>query len=121
MTYNIINGGSDAAAVHQYREKMYRSVDLKDKAAGDLRQTIAIALTKIQMIASSCSILISHYKSMERVREAYHDQFNIGKRTLLDLLDTENEYYQARRAFYNGFFDLTISQCQNAWPEWVNC
>lgn len=31
---------------------------------------------------------------------------------LLDLLDTENEYYQARRAFYNGFFDLTIANAR---------
>ena len=31
---------------------------------------------------------------------------------MLDLLDTENEYYQARRAFYNGFFDLTIANAR---------
>lgn len=112
LTYNIINGGADRAAVHQYREKMYRAVDLKDKAAVDLRQTMAIAFNEKQMIAEQLKYFDRHYKSMERVREAYHDQFNIGKRTLLDLLDTENEYYQARRSFYNGFFDLTIANAR---------
>jgi outer membrane protein, adhesin transport system len=112
LTYNIINGGSDAAAVQQYKEKMYRSVDLKDKAARDLRQTVEIAFNERDMIKEQLKYFDRHYKSMEQVREAYHEQFNIGKRTLLDLLDTENEYYQARRAFYNGFFDLTIANAR---------
>ncbi len=112
LTYNIINGGEDEAAVHQYREKMYRAVDLKDKAAIDMRQTIAIAFNEREMIAEQLKYFDRHYKSMEQVRAAYHEQFNVGKRTLLDLLDTENEYYQARRAFYNGFFDLTIANAR---------
>ena len=112
LTYNILNGGSDQAAVHQYKEKMYRTVDLKDKSAIELRQTIAIAHNEKLLIAEQLKYFDRHYKSMERVREAYHQQFTIGKRTLLDLLDTENEYYQARRAFYNGFFDLTIAKAR---------
>ena len=32
-----------------------------------------------------------------RVREAYRSQFNIGERTLLDLLDSENELFTAQR------------------------
>ncbi len=112
LTYNILNGGADRAAVHQYREKMYRTVDLRDKSAIELRQTIAIAHNEKLLIAEQLKYFDRHYKSMERVREAYHQQFTIGKRTLLDLLDTENEYYQARRAFYNGFFDLTIAKAR---------
>jgi len=112
LTYNILNGGSDQASVHQYREKMYRAVDLRDKSANELRQTVAIAHNEKLLIAEQLKYFDRHYKSMERVREAYHQQFTIGKRTLLDLLDTENEYYQARRAFFNGFFDLTIAKAR---------
>ncbi len=112
LTYNILNGGSDLSAVHQYREKLYRSVDMKDKAAVDLRQTLAIAYNDKRTIAEQVNYFDLHSKSMNRVRDAYRDQFNIGKRSLLDLLDTENEYYQARRAFYNGFFDLMIANAR---------
>ncbi len=112
LTYNILNGGSDLASVHQYREKMYRAIDLRDKSAIELRQTVAIAHNEKLLIAEQLKYFDLHYKSMERVREAYHQQFTIGKRTLLDLLDTENEYYQARRAFFNGFFDLTIAKAR---------
>lgn len=112
LSYNIFNGGSDAAAVRQYKQKMFEAIDLKDKAANDLRQTVSIAFNDRLKIAEQVRYLDQHRKSLDRVRVAYRDQFNIGKRTLLDLLDTENEYYQAQRAYYNGFFDLTVANAR---------
>ena len=38
------------------------------------------------------------------VRVAYEKQFNIGKRTLLDLLDIENELFRARSDYVTGSF-----------------
>ena len=32
----------------------------------------------------------------------YKEQFQLGQRSLLDLLDTENELYQARTDFFRG-------------------
>ena len=46
---------------------------------------------------------------MEKTRDAYRDQFNVGQRTLLDLLDTENELLSARRAAINADTDLTLA------------
>ncbi|MCY1451348.1 type I secretion outer membrane protein, TolC family [compost metagenome] len=34
-----------------------------------------------------------------RVREAYQQQFGLGQRTLLDLLDSENELFTANRRY----------------------
>jgi len=34
-----------------------------------------------------------------RVREAYQQQFSLGQRTLLDLLDSENELFTANRRY----------------------
>lgn len=34
-----------------------------------------------------------------KVRVAYQDQFGLGQRTLLDLLDSENEVYNANRRY----------------------
>jgi adhesin transport system outer membrane protein len=112
LSYNILNGGSDAAAVRQYKQKLYRSVDVKDKAATDLRQTVSIAYNDRTKIAEQVRYLDQHRQNLDRVRVAYRQQFNIGKRTLLDLLDTENEYYQAQRAYFNGFFDLTVANAR---------
>lgn len=112
MSYNIFNGGSDFASVRQYKQKLYRSIDLKDKACRDLRQTVEIAYNDREALTSQVNYLDRHRMQLAEVRVAYLDQFTIGRRTLLDLLDTENEYYQAERAYTNGVYDLTIADAR---------
>ncbi|MCG8344652.1 MAG: TolC family outer membrane protein [Chlorobiales bacterium] len=112
MTYNIFNGGSDLAAVKQYKQKLYGAMDLRDKAGNDLRQTVEIAYNDRKSLKKQVKYLDSHRKRLDQVRVAYLDQFTIGRRTLLDLLDTENEYYQAQRAYINGVHDLTIADAR---------
>jgi adhesin transport system outer membrane protein len=45
-----------------------------------------------------------YVKSSDTTRAAYASQFDIGQRTLLDLLDSENEYFTARSTYTNGKF-----------------
>ncbi|MDR2837861.1 MAG: TolC family protein [Azonexus sp.] len=46
---------------------------------------------------------------LERTLVAYRDQFNIGQRSLLDLLDTVNELLSARRNAVNNNADLSLA------------
>ncbi len=46
--------------------------------------------------------LKAHSDATEQTRDAYAKQFNIGQRTLLDLLDSENELYTARSNYIDG-------------------
>jgi adhesin transport system outer membrane protein len=43
--------------------------------------------------------------SAQQTREAYQQQFNLGQRTLLDLLDTENEVLTASADYTNAYYD----------------
>lgn len=106
MNYNIFNGFSDKAAVSQTVEKLNRSHDLRDKACIDTRQTVSIAYNDIQQLKNQLVYREQHKASIEKAREAYQKQFDIGQRTLLDLLDTENEYFQAKRSYANADYDL---------------
>ncbi|CAN5446652.1 hypothetical protein BH11PSE7_BH11PSE7_13830 [soil metagenome] len=42
----------------------------------------------------------------------YRQQFDIGQRSLLDLLDTENEHFQAQRAYVDGKFNRYLAQAR---------
>jgi len=105
LNYNLFNGGSDRATVRQYAERLNLASDLRDKSCRDLRQTLAIAYNDVGRIKEQLTYLNQHQLSIGKAREAYRRQFDIGQRTLLDLLDTENEYFQARRAYVNAEFD----------------
>ncbi|MDP1658026.1 MAG: OmpA family protein, partial [Methylotenera sp.] len=70
------------------------------------RQIVVIAYNDIQQLKEQEKYRTNHKNSIENAREAYRKQFDIGQRTLLDLLDTENEYFQAKRSLTNTQFDI---------------
>lgn len=112
LNYNLFKGGSDTALLRQYAERLKQSQDLRDRSCREIRQTVTIAYKDIQSIARQLVFLDQHQLSIEKAREAYRKQFDIGQRTLLDLLDTENEYFQARRAYVNASFEHAIAHAR---------
>lgn len=109
LNYNLFNGGSDVARERQYVERRHVAQDLRDKACRDIRQTLAIAYNDTQRLKEQVAFLETQVNLLEKTRDAYRDQFNVGQRTLLDLLDTENELLNARRAAVNADIDLSQS------------
>lgn len=109
LSYNLYRGGSDKARVNQYVAKLNSAYDLRDKACRDVWQTGEIAFNDSQRLAAQIKLLSQHELSTSKARQAYQQQFDIGQRSLLDLLDTENELYQARRALANAEYDLQLS------------
>lgn len=109
MNFNLFNGFSDQNLIKQTAEKLNGSRDLRDKACVDTRQTVSIAYNDINQLQLQRGYRERHTASIENAREAYRKQFDIGQRTLLDLLDTENEYFQSKRSLANAQYDLQLA------------
>lgn len=112
LNYNLFKGGSDRALTRQFAERLAQSKELRDKACRDLRQTLAIAFNDIHNLSRQLGFLDQHQLAIEKAREAYRKQFDIGQRTLLDLLDSENEYFQARRAYVNATYEHALAHAR---------
>jgi len=106
MNFNLFNGFTDKSLVNQTIEKLNTANDQRDKACVDTRQLVTIAYNDIIQLKEQLDYRNRHQKAIENAREAYRKQFDIGQRTLLDLLDTENEYFQAKRSYSNTEYDI---------------
>ncbi|MGZ8261925.1 MAG: TolC family protein, partial [Methylotenera sp.] len=109
INFNLFNGFSDQNSVKQTAQKLNNSQDLRDKACVDTRQLVVIAYNDIEQLKEQLQYRTQHKNSIENAREAYRKQFDIGQRTLLDLLDTENEYFQAKRTLANTGYDIQFA------------
>ena len=109
MSWNLFNGLSDQARQRQFAEQLNVAKDLRDKTCRDIRQTLLIAYNDVRKLNEQIGYFNQNKVSVEKARNAYRLQFDIGQRTLLDLLDTENELFQSKRAVANAEQDLNIS------------
>ena len=110
LNWNLFKGGADEARIRQSHEQLYNATDLRDKACRDIRQQTAIAWNDIKKLKEQLGYLEQHQLSTEKARDAYRQQFDIGQRSLLDVLNTENELFEAKRASARARYDLTQAE-----------
>ena len=110
LNWNLYNGGSDQARTKQFADLINQAADQRDKACRDVRQTIGIAYNDITRARTQLAALDRNVLAIEKARDAYRQQFDIGQRSLLDLLNAENELYTAKRAYANAEYDLMLAQ-----------
>lgn len=112
LAYNLYRGGGDKALERKAVEESEQAWDLQVKACRDVRQTLSIAYSDVQSITSQQRYQDMHRLSTEKSLEAYRQQFEIGQRTLLDMLDSQNEFFEATRSYINSRHNHAIAQAR---------
>lgn len=112
LNYNLFRGGSDQAREREAVHAHAQSRDLLEKACRDARQTMQIAYSDVNALTEQMSKLDRHRIASEKSHVVYRQQYNLGQRTLLDLLDSQNEFFQADRAYYNAHYNQVVAQAR---------
>ncbi|MEJ6666236.1 MAG: TolC family protein [Alcaligenes aquatilis] len=113
LSYNLFRGGADMARIRQTTAQQYAARDVRDYTCRNVQQDLSVAWNNVQRLRAQLPFLQQHELATSKVRVAYMQQFQIGQRSLLDLLDTENELFDARRALANATYDL--QQAEYSW------
>lgn len=109
---NLYRGGSDLASFRAASDRIERASDQRLQACTNLRQTTQIAYNDTRRLREQMRHLEEHRQSTDRVRGAYRQQFDIGDRTLLDVLDSENEFFEASRALVHAQHDTLLADAR---------
>jgi adhesin transport system outer membrane protein len=112
FSYNVFSGGGDWAERKQFQSRAASALELQELACREVRQTLVIAHHDIGSLRAQLEYLNRNQLAIGKARLTYRQQFSIGQRTLLDLLDSENEYFEIRRRYVNAGFDLVIAQAR---------
>jgi outer membrane protein, adhesin transport system len=112
LNYNLFNGGADKAAYKSANSRVYKAEDVKSQMCIDLRKSISTAFNNVSNLESQMEWLQRHRDESAAVVKAYNDQFDIGRRSLLDVLDSENEGFQSNRSYASAQYDLMNAQLQ---------
>lgn len=107
--YNIYRGGTDLANKRATAHRITEAKTIRDRAEDQVIEEASLAWNEYTTIAQRIGYLREHAEAATKTREAYGKQFNIGQRTLLDLLDTENERFVANSNYVDGKYRLLFS------------
>ena len=99
MNYNLFNGMRDKARLQSSAYKINEAMDIRNNALRELNENLALAWNAMDNARLQTPKARDYADYSARVREAYQQQFTLGQRTLLDLLDSENELFTANRRY----------------------
>ncbi|WP_163392599.1 TolC family outer membrane protein [Enterovibrio norvegicus] len=104
LRVNLYNGGSDTADVRRSAYQLNKSKDIFDNAYRLLEESTRLSWSAYQLTEQQKIYLAEHVDAASETVIAYEKQFRIGRRTLLDLLNTENELFEARRSYLDAHY-----------------
>lgn len=102
VRYNLFQGGSDRARVNEVGFQVRELTETLNRIRRQVIEDTGIALNAMLANRDKLVALAEYAASSAGTRDAYLKQFNIGQRSLLDLLNSEIEYYNARYAYITG-------------------
>ena len=110
MNFNLYSGGKDKARKRQTAHLINEAKEVRNRTYRQVVESLRLSWTAYQATRAQLAPLKQHLVSSQNTRDAYVQQFNIGKRTLLDLLNTENEVFQAKRAYKEAEYDALFAE-----------
>lgn len=102
MRYNLYNGGTDSANSKSAAFQLNKSKDLRERTFRSVEEGLRLAWSALDFTLQQKEFLSDHVDSASDTVIAYEKQYRIGKRTLLDLLNTENELFEARKGYLDA-------------------
>ena len=109
MRYNLFRGGSDLAESKATSALYSQAKDIHLNAFRQVEEGTRLAWNAKESLAKQKVFLKEHVDASYDTVQAYKKQFGLGQRTLLDVLNTENELFEARRSYITAEYDSLLA------------
>jgi adhesin transport system outer membrane protein len=106
--YNF-TGGKDIARRQETVYQLEQAKEIRARTHRQVVESMQLSWHAYETAKSQLEYFKIHVDASKQALLAYRKQFNIGKRTLIDLLDQENEVFQANINYVTGQYTLALS------------
>jgi len=109
LNYNLYRGGANQAKRMETAERVNAAKAAVKRAQRIVEEDLRLTWNALQTIRERIAYMEKHVEATQEVVAAYEQQFKLGQRSLLDVLDSKNELYNAKSALVNARYGEVIS------------
>ena len=96
LRYDLFNGMFDVATISRRTFDASAAAQADGEARRQVREDTRVAYRLLYAATARVPPLRDHVVSAKRTVDGYLEQYDLGKRTLLDLLDSRSEYFESQ-------------------------
>ena len=110
LSYNIFNGFSDSSNLQKTRSKIHQEVETKN----ELRRQVLEGLNLSWAANEKLTVQLGHLEDYKRYSlktlTLYAKEYDLGRRSLLDLLSAQNDFIGAKSQIINTEYDMLFAK-----------
>jgi adhesin transport system outer membrane protein len=111
-SWKLFDGGAARARRRQATAELAATQATADDTRRTIKENLEVAWNNLQGHAESNRELDEQVRFARETLSAYHDQFRIGRRSVLDVLNAENELFTARSNLVSGQYSERVAAFQ---------
>lgn len=110
LKYNLFHGGSDKAYQDETALLVEQAQQIHNHTYNQIIENAKLAWNALQTSEKQLTYFKKHRNTSILTTEAYYQQFKLRKRTLLDLLNSEDELFNSKIDYVTGQSNLLLSK-----------
>ena len=110
LNYNLFRGGADRAEVRKQISKVHQEIETKRTLKRQVIEGLNLSWNAYEMIGAQLYDLRDYKMYSEQTLVLYKDEYDLGQRSLLDLLQSQNDVINARIQLTNAQYDLKFAK-----------
>ena len=110
VNFNIFNGWFNRARVSQTAQQIKEAEEILNGTKRQIVQSVRLSWEAYKAAQEKVAYLEEYVKGTGLTATAFAAQWNIGRRTMFDLLDTQAEYITARASLVSARYDMAYAE-----------
>jgi len=110
MNYNLYNGGKDQAEKLKYKSLKKYETAHKQRLEDELKESLDLSWNTYNMLNEQLVHQKEYQKYTEISKDSYFEEFQLGRKSLIDLLDIQDEINSIRMQVIGNEHEILISK-----------
>ncbi len=110
LSYNLFRGGADSAARQREISKINQEIEIKRDLKRQVIEALDLSWNSYEMIAQQLIDLKDYNRFSEKTLELYKEEYDLGRRSLLDLLSAQNDAINSRSQIITAEYDQLLAR-----------
>jgi len=110
MNYNLFHGGSDKATAQKDISKINQEVAIKRDLQRQVIEGLDLSWSAFTMIGKQLKDLREYKMFSEKTLELYKEEYDLGHRSLLDLLAAQNDVINSRSQIVTAEYEMLFAK-----------
>lgn len=110
LSWNLYKGGAHEADIQKSRSSINREVEIQRDLKRQTIESLELSWSAYEMLSKQLEELYRYYEYSEETLSSYQSEYEMGRRTLLDLLSAQNDLINSKTQIINAQTDKLFAQ-----------